>query len=84
MDNASKLNFSKDGQFLTIQQRGVGLRNQVRVFSLEPERDQQIKHMTRRELRSLACQTAEFGGSSKLTPLEALGWLADWQDQPCD
>jgi hypothetical protein len=81
VDNASRLNFSKDGHFLTVQQR-TGGRTQVRIFDLTNRRAESIPK-SGRELRDLACDTAEFQGSRQLNSLEMTIWLGGQGRQPC-
>src|SRR5262249_50969303 len=68
VDNASRLNFSKDGHFLTVQQR-IGGRTQGRIFDLTNQRAESIPK-SGRELRDLACDTAELPG---LPPTQFVG-----------
>jgi hypothetical protein len=83
MENGSRVNFSEDGRFLTIQQRVSG-RNQIRVFDLSDKRTRAIFRMKNQELRDLACATAAFGGSRNLTPLEKTIFLGEDEGQLCD
>jgi hypothetical protein len=82
LENGWKLNFSRDGGYLTIQQRASG-RNQVRVFNLTDERRNRISDMTNQKLQREACEVAARTGESKLQQFWMTIFFGENGSQPC-
>jgi hypothetical protein len=84
IQNASRLDFSTDGEFLVLQWLNFDRANvAVRIWDLGPSWRERIEKSTDfATLRQLACRVAAIQtGHSSLEPIEVLEWQV--QSQPC-
>ena len=85
VNGARRLDFSRDGRFLVLQQyAGGGGMLQVRVWDLAGERERQVEAMDTPALRREACRIAALDDrGSSLSEAEKITWTGPNAAQPC-